>query len=194
MAQQSTFAEELMAAGRGVIGLLIGDRRAGGFFDFSRRGLVGSFIALLLVTALTAVIPTLLGSDDPGDIGRSTVSDAILFATAFGSSAIVLTQLKRIDGYVPYLVASNWATFFVELVAAAVAAAGVTGVPLVIVFLVVVILIEVNILRFIVTLAPLQIALFLVAEFVGLALASLIVTSLFPPAPELAAQLAALAG
>lgn len=194
MAQQSTFAEELMAAGRGVIGLLTGDRAAGSFFDFSQRGLVGSFIALLLVTALTAVIPTLLGTDMPGDIGRSIISDLILFASAFGTATAVLSQLKRMDGLVPYFVASNWATFFMQLVVSAIAAAGLTGVPLVIGFLVVILLIEVNTLRLIVTLAPIQIALFLVGEFVGLAIASLIIAALFPPSAELAAQLAALGG
>ena len=42
----------MMAAGRGVIGLLTGDRQAGSYFDLSNRGLAGSFIALLLITAL----------------------------------------------------------------------------------------------------------------------------------------------
>ena len=39
MAQQSTFIEEMMAAGRGVIGLLTGDRQAGSYFDLGERGL-----------------------------------------------------------------------------------------------------------------------------------------------------------
>ena len=55
--QQSTFIEEMMAAGRGVIGLLTGDRQAGSYFDLGQRGLLGSFIALLLITALNAVLP-----------------------------------------------------------------------------------------------------------------------------------------
>jgi len=62
VAQQSTFLEELMAAGRGTISLLIGDRRAGSYFDFSQRGLAGSFIAFLAVTGLNAALPVLLGS------------------------------------------------------------------------------------------------------------------------------------
>ena len=57
--QQSTFAEEMMAAGRGVIGLLTGDRQAGSYFDLSNRGLAGSFIALLLIlNSLTGWIYT----------------------------------------------------------------------------------------------------------------------------------------
>ena len=32
-----------------------------------------------------------------------------------GFSAIVLRQLKRLDGLVPYLVADNWATFYITV-------------------------------------------------------------------------------
>ena len=116
MAQKATFLEELMAAGRGVMGLLIGDKRAGSYFDFSQRGLAGSFIAFIAVTGLNAVLPVLLGNKDPGGIARSVLMVAILFALQLGFSAIVLRQLKRMDGLVPYLVADNWATFFLTLI------------------------------------------------------------------------------
>ena len=65
MAQQSTFLEELMAAGRGVIGLLIGNRQAAGYFDISRRGVAGSFIALLIAVTVAAP-PPILGIKDHG--------------------------------------------------------------------------------------------------------------------------------
>ena len=54
----------MMAAGRGVIGLLTGDRNAGSYFDLGQRGLAGSFIALLLVTVLNAAMPTIMGATD----------------------------------------------------------------------------------------------------------------------------------
>ena len=122
MAQQSTFLEELMAAGRGVISLLIGDRKAGSYFDFSQRGLLGSFIAFLLVTGLNAALPVVLGIKDAGGIARSIVMVAILFVLQVGCSAIVLRQLKRMDGLLPYVVADNWATFFLTLISGALAA------------------------------------------------------------------------
>ena len=178
-----------MSAGRGVIGLLIGDKRAGSYFDFSQRGLAGSFIAFIAVTGLNAVLPTLLGSKDAGGIARSVLMVAILFALQLGCSAIVLRQLKRMDGLVPYLVADNWATFFLTLISGALAAAGVDGDPVLIVLAIVVIVVEVNIARLIVTLSPLQIAMFLVAQLVGVSIGLAIIGFAFPLPPAAAAAL-----
>jgi len=189
VAQQSTFLEELMAAGRGVAGLLIGEKRAGSYFDFSQRGLYGSFIAFLAVTALNAILPTILGMKDSGGIARSVIMVAILFALQVAFSAIVLRQLKRLDGLVPYLVADNWATFFLTLISGGLAAAGINGDPVLIVLAIVVIVIEVNIARLIVTLSPLQIAMFLVAQLVGVSIGLAIIGFTFPLPPDAAAQL-----
>ena len=184
MAQQSNFIEELMAAGRGVFGLLIGDRRAGTYFDFSQRGLAGSFIAFLAVTGLNAVMPVVLGLKDSGGIARGVLMVAILFALQLGFSAIVLRQLKRMDGLIPYLVADNWATFFLTLISGALAAAGVDGDPVLVVLAIVVIVIEVNIARLIVTLSPLQIAMFLIAQLVGVSIGLALIGFAFPLPPE----------
>lgn len=193
MAQQhSTFAEEMMAAGRGVIGLLTGDRQAGSYFDLNNRGLAGSFIALLLVTALNAVLPIILGNE--GDsIARGVITVALLFLLQIGFSIIVLRQVNRMDGLVPYLVADNWATFFLTLVSAALAAAGLANDFTLIVLGVVVIIVEVNIARLIVTLPPLQIAMFLIAQLVGVSLGLVLISFLFPMPPEVVDAAAALA-
>ena len=188
MAQQSTFIEEMMAAGRGVLGLVTGDRQSGSYFDLSRRGLSGSFIALLLVTALNAVLPTVLGVEGPaGSITRGIAMVALLFALQIGFSAIVLRQLNRMDGLTPYLVADNWATFFLTLISSALAAAGVTNDFTLIVLAIVVLIIEVNIARLIVTLSPLQIAMFLVAQLVGVLIGLWLIGMLFPLPPDAAA-------
>ncbi|MBI4921145.1 MAG: hypothetical protein HY834_05305 [Devosia nanyangense] len=192
MSQQSTFLEELMAAGRGVIGLLIGNRQAGSYFDFSYRGLAGSFIAFLAVTGLNAVLPVVLGIKDPGGIGRAILMVAILFVLQLAFSAIVLRQLKRLDGLVPYVVADNWATFFLTLISGGLAAAGINGDAVLIVLGIVVIVIEVNIARLIVTLSPLQIAMFLIAQLVGVSIGLAIIGLAFPLPPDVAAQLASL--
>ena len=192
MAQQSTFLEELMAAGRGVIGLLIGDRKAGSYFDFSQRGLIGSFIAFLAITGLNATLPVILETKDPGGIARSIIMVAILFALQLGFSAIVLRQLKRMEGLVPYVVADNWATFFLTLISGALAAAGIDGDAVLIVLAIVVIIIEVNIARLIVTLTPLQIAMFLIAQLVGVMIGLGIIglTIPLPPSVQAAASAA----
>lgn len=175
----------MMAAGRGVIGLLTGDRQAGSYFDLSNRGLAGSFIALLLITALNAVLPIILGSE--GDsITRGVVTVVLLFALQLGFSVIVLRQVNRMDGLVPYLVADNWATFFLTLISAALAAAGLANDLTLIVLGVVVIIVEVNIARLIVTLPPLQIAMFLIAQLVGVSIGLAVIGFLFPLPPEVA--------
>lgn len=176
-----------MAAGRGVIGLLTGNRQSGSYFDFSPRGLAGSFIALLLVTALNAVLPVILGLDSGGGVARGIFMVAILLGLQIAFSAIVLRQLKRLDGLLPYLVADNWATFFMTLISAAIAAAGLASDFTLVVLGIVVIVIEVNIARLIVTLSPLQIAMFLIAQLVGVSI-GLVLAALLIPMPELAVQ------
>ena len=191
--QQSTFVEEMMAAGRGVISLLKGDRQAGGYFDLSHRGLAGSFIAVLLITALNAVLPIMLGSES-ASIARGVVTVVIMFALQLGFAAIVLRQVNRMDGLLPYLVADNWATFFLTLVSAAIAAAGLANDFTLLVLGVVVIIVEVNIARLIVTLPPLQIAMFLIAQLVGVSVGMVLLAFLLPQAPELAQNAAAVLG
>ena len=183
--QQSTFAEEMMAAGRGVLGLLVGDRQAGSYFDLSNRGLAGSFIALLLITALNAVLPIVLGSESES-IARNVLTVVLLFVLQIGFSIIVLRQVNRMDGLVPYLVADNWATFFLTLVSAALAAAGFANDFTLIVLGVIVIIVEVNIARLIVTLPPLQIAMFLIAQLVGVSIGLAVISFAFPLPPEVA--------
>lgn len=186
MAQHSTFIEEMMAAGRGVIGLLAGDRQAGGYFDLSERGLAGSFIALLLATALNAVLPIMLGSEGES-ITRGVVTVVLLFLLQLGFSIIVLRQVARMDGLVPYLVADNWATFFLTLISAALAAAGLANDFTLIVLGIVVILVEVNIARLIVTLPPFQIAMFIIAQLIGVLVGLGLIGLLFPLPPDVAA-------
>ena len=53
------FVDKALSAGRGVLALVVGDRKAPQYFDLSQRGLVGSFIALLAVTLLSVALPAL---------------------------------------------------------------------------------------------------------------------------------------
>jgi hypothetical protein len=179
-----TIVEELTAAARGVLALVVGNRRAADYFDFSLRGLAGSFIAFLSVTALQAVIPVMLGARGPeASVFRAITTVAILFSLQVGFSAIVLRQLKRLDGFVPYLVADNWATFFVTLGSTLLLMVGLGGDIAIILIGILVIVIEINIARLIVTLTPLQIAMFLVAQLVGVSIGLLLVGVVFPMTP-----------
>ncbi len=181
--QHQTFTEELMAAGRGVLALLVGNRQAGSYFDLSTRGLAGSFIALILVTVLNASMPTIMGVENDS-ITRSILIVTILFVMQLGFAVIVLRQVKRQDGFLPYLVADNWATFFLTLISTALVAAGLANDFTLIMLGIVVIVIEVNIARLIVTLTPLQIAMFLIAQMVGVSIGLVLVAFMFPLPPE----------
>lgn len=182
--RQTTIVDELAAAARGCVALLVGDRKAPDYFDFSRRGLLGSFIALLTSQLISAYGPLLLGArPEPGTISRLLVMGAILFVAQVGFSAIVLRQLGRLDGLVPYLVADNWATFFLTILTGLIGAFGLGNFELVF-FAVLVLIIEINVARLIVTLSALQIAMFLIAQLVGVSLALILIGAIFP-SPDL---------
>lgn len=184
MASYATITGEMAAAARGVLALIVGDRKAPQYFDFSQRGLIGSFIAFLAVTALNATLPKLLGMDGPGSsVFRAVTMVAILFVFQIGCSAIVLRQLKRLDGLVPYLVADNWSTFYVTLATTVLALVGFSGDIALILVGILVIVIEINIARLVVTLSPLQIAMFLIAQLVGVSIGLILVGFLLPLSP-----------
>jgi hypothetical protein len=191
LAERQTFLEELMAAGRGVIALIMGNRQAPSFFDATQRGLVTSFIALLLAVALRAFVPILVSPAH--DSALSSVAQyAILFVAQLGFTVIALSQMKRMDALVPYLIADNWVTFFLTLILAAFAAAGVGGDDatadgIMIVFAIILIIIEVNIGRLVMGLSPLQIAMLIVAQIVGLLIAVAVISTLFPTSTDAAA-------
>lgn len=178
------FIDELVDAGRGVAALIVGNRKAPTYFDFSTRGLVGSFIAFLAITGVNALVPLFMASGNTGGaIARSVLSLAIVFALQLGFSAIVLNQLKRLDGLVPYLVADNWATFFITTGMTLLGLAGFDGELALIAVGILVIIIEINIARLVVTLSPLQIAMFLIAQMVGVSIGLLVIGMVIPGPP-----------
>jgi hypothetical protein len=122
-------------------------------------------------------------SGPTASISRSVLMVVILFALQIGFAAIVLRQLGRLDGLVPYLVADNWATFFITLGSTALALVGFSGDMALIAIGILVIVVEINIARLIVTLSPLQIAMFLVAQLVGVSIGLLLLGAMFPLSP-----------
>jgi hypothetical protein len=189
---QTSYVEETVAAGRGVLALVVGDRKAPQYFDLSRRGLVGSFIALLAVTFVGAVLPLLVpGLGGMYSIGKSALIAVILFTFQVGFAAIVLRQLNRLDGLQPYVVADNWASVYISVGQLALALVGFQGDLAFFALAILVIVVEINIARLIVTLKPLQIAMFMVAQLVGVSIALIIVGTLFP-SPEVQAAISSL--
>jgi hypothetical protein len=185
---QKGFIDEVLAAGRGVAALLVGDRRAAQYFDFSDKGLVGSFIGLLAVTFISALLPFANpGGSEGYSIARSTVGAVILFATQTGFVFIVLRQVKRLDGLRPYLVADNWANVYISIGTILLSFVGFQGDIAIFALAILVIVVEINIARLIVTLPPLQVAMFMIAQLVGVSIALIVLGVLFPSAEVQAA-------
>ncbi|MET3898762.1 hypothetical protein ABIB57_002714 [Devosia sp. UYZn731] len=164
----STFLDELVDAARGCFALLTGNRQAPTHFDFSQRGLIGSFIAFVVASALGAFGPQLFGVPSaPGAATQAVILGGMLFVIQFAVSYLVLRQMGRLDGFVPFLVADNWATFFTSILSLGLLLSGLPADVVIIAIGIVVIIVEINIARLIVTLPPLQIAMFIVAQLVG---------------------------
>jgi hypothetical protein len=176
--QAKTFWSEALTAARGVGGLIVGDRAVSGRFNLTAQGLVGSFIALLLVMTAGALLPMLLG--EKGFVLRMVLIFGLSFLLQAGCAALALLQAKRLDGFLPYLVADNWASVWVTLGGLALSLIGlpneVIGFPIGVLLVV----IAVNIGRLIVKLLPLQVAMFTVAQVVGYLLGGLLVPYLLP--------------
>lgn len=171
----------MTAAARGIAAITVGDRRAPSFFDFSARGLAGSFIAFLVATSLSAYLPLFTGDDEPAlPSSLLVLIAAIPFLLQLGCTALVLRQLNRLDRFVPYLVADNWTSFYMTAVLILLSLMGsssrlsllLIGVPLFV--------IEINIARLVVGLRPWQIAMLLVARLVGAAIGLVLIEMIVP--------------
>ncbi|MEO5806207.1 hypothetical protein [Devosia sp.] len=183
MPQNRTLLEELSSAARGIVALMTGNRSAPGNFDFSHRGLAGSFIAFLVANVAVAFGPQLLGMQTPpGMASRALILGFVLYVIQQGIAFLVLRQMKRTDGFIPFLVADNWATFFTSLLSLGLLLLGGGSDVSLIVIGLIVIIIEVNIGRLIVTLSPLQVATFIIAQVVGSVVCLLVLSMLMPNA------------
>lgn len=183
---------EVASAARGVVALVTGDRRASSYFDFSDRGLVGSFIAFLVVAMLNTAVPLVLGvPGTSGTVFRAIATVIIVLALQIAAAAIVLRQLKRPDALVPYIVVDNWATFYLTIATTLLGLMGLGGELVFIATGIVIIIIMVNIARLVLTLTPWQIASFLVVQLISGVIALFVVSAVFPLSPEQLAELTA---
>jgi hypothetical protein len=175
-----SFWNEALAAARGVGGLIVGDRTVPGRFNLTAQGLAGSFIALLLVMAAGAVLPLLLG--EKGFVLRMVFIFGMTFVLQVGCAALALLQARRLDGFLPYLVADNWASVWVTLGGLILSFMGVPNAIIGFPIGVLLVVIAVNIGRLVVRLMPLQVAMFTIAQVVGYLLGGLLVPYLLPAA------------
>lgn len=186
----STFLEEARDAARGTWALLLGRQHAAQFFDFSLRGVVGSFIALVISLGITVFGPQLMGVSSPqGAAGSMALLSGLLLAMQIGAAYLVLQAMGRADGFLPYLVADNWVNAYVSLFGAISVVLLSGSDVMLLVMAVLAIVVEVNIARRIVTLAPMQIVLFIGAQiganFIGLLILGGLILQAAGPLPPL---------
>jgi hypothetical protein len=178
----TTFLDEFKAATRGCIALVLGRREAASYFDFSQRGLVGSLIAVLIAVALAGFGPLLTGIALPaGAATQSIIVNGALFVAQAATAFVALRQMGRQDGFVPYLVASNWVTLASALLLLLSTLLGPGGIVILALVVIVALATFINIGRFIVTLTPLQIGILFISQAVGVFLALAVVAIILGP-------------
>jgi hypothetical protein len=178
----TTFLDELTAAARGCIALLLGRREASSYFDFSQRGLVGSLIATVIAVGLAGFGPLLTGIPLPaGAATQSIIVNAALFLAQAATAFIALRQMGRQDGFIPYLVASNWVTLASALLLLLSIMLGSAGIIILVLVVILALATFINIGRFIVTLTALQIGILFISQAVGVFLALAVVAVILGP-------------
>lgn len=175
------FLTEAKNAGWGVLRLILGRRDAPDYFNLSLVGLAGSLIAFLLAVALNAYVPTIVGGSELAQpASQRVVMSLIVFSGQILMAAIALRQYGRLDGLVPYLVCDSWTTFFTTVFSLLLVLANIDGSLSILVLMILAIVIAINIARLIVTLSPLQIAGFIVAQLVGVLISTMLISAIFP--------------
>ena len=179
----ANFLEEARIAIQGCIALITGRADSPSYFDFSQRGLVSSLIAVVLGLAIAGFGPFLVGAALPAGVAtQSIIVNAALFIAQAGTAYIALRQMGRQDGFLPYMVASNWVTLVSAVLLLLSLLLGPLGVIILIAVVIVAIVTFINIGRLIVTLAPLQIGILFISQAVGVFLALAIVAVIMGPA------------
>lgn len=184
-----SFLDEFRSAARGCYALLTGKKQAATYFDLSPAGLAGSLAMVLLVIALTSFSKLPIDGETvaPTSAGLDILLSVGAYGVQCGAAYAYFSVIKRLDGFVPYLVASNWVAVF-SAIALQLALLIVAYGPALLGFLVLVAIVAaslmlfVNVGRLIATLKPVQILVLLAVDgtalFFGLAL-----LATFLPAP-----------
>ena len=191
-----TLLEEAGRAVGGMLRLVLGRRDATCRFDFSQRGLAGSFIALIVAFVVFTAITGM------GAAVRQTMSPTgqlfiigTLVAARFVALRVVLPRLNALHAFRPVMVASNWvnaiavgglvaATFCLAFVGALMLGptAGETLVAIILTLWVAIAIAtfvaEVNILRLVAALGGGEIVMVLAAQVFALILAIFILAQL----------------
>jgi hypothetical protein len=184
-----SYIEEMTAAVQGVAALVIGNRKAPDHFDLSQRGLVGSFIALLVILFAELLVGIATGRLAPGQTGPTVVQTILFYGAITLAPRVLLGAIGRADAFRPYLVALNWANFVFSIILLAVNLVGAT--PLFLVVVIAAFIASINVARIMMTLKPMQIVMLFAVQLIGFLIAFTVLLMLFPLSPEQLAEIAA---
>ena len=110
-ARRPTLFQEAAWALGGTWRLLLGKRDARAHFDFSQRGLAGSFIPLVLATVVMVIF---IGMGSAGQTGVSAAMQMFILGAIgtlrFTAMRLILPRLDALHAFRPCMVASNWAS------------------------------------------------------------------------------------
>lgn len=114
------YFEELLDAAKGVFALIRGEQDKLNYFNFSRTGLVGSFIAVLIGVFLQEIF----SAPPPKDIYVPAWANLVSFALVYSAPIVVtfgfLSIVNQQERLLPYVVVNNWAIFFFTLISVAI--------------------------------------------------------------------------
>jgi hypothetical protein len=189
----TTLFQELALAARGVLALASGDRAAPRYFDFSQRGLVGSFIALLAIIGFMAAQPLFGAGSAEGGVASRLFVLALPVVAQFLGAGVALRQMNRADAFIPYLVCANWTSFLGAVLSEVLLFLGFDANLLLMTIGIFTLVVTVNIARLVMTLSVGQIVVLFVAQVVAAMVALLLIGVFVPPSPEAAAAAAAAA-
>lgn len=113
-----TLLDEMISAFHGFIAIITGKRDAEKHFNLTLYGLSGAAIALVISFAISTFVPSIIGDSSSTLSAPQALSfTAGVFVIQVGAAAIVLNQLNRLDGFVPYLVVDFYSTLFITILA-----------------------------------------------------------------------------
>lgn len=177
-----TFQQETQSALQGGLRLLMGKRDAAQFFYFDRRGLVSSFIALVVTIGISLALSAF--SHDSEMVVSSfnlLFTNVALYGVLTLVTFIVLTAFGKQDRFIPYLVVDNWLNAIMSFGLAFIGLMDTSGQITLFLALILGLIVRVNNARLIVELKIWQIVVLMLAQGVGVMLAMGTLTGILMP-------------
>ncbi|WP_127144413.1 hypothetical protein [Pelagibacterium montanilacus] len=115
--QPISMIQEARYAITGSIRMLAGRADAASYFASDLRGLVSSFIALLVAVGVTLALSAATPAPEEGALSSFTVlfTNVVLYALLVAATWITLRLMGKLDRFIAYLTADNWVNAVISL-------------------------------------------------------------------------------